>query len=89
MNPAVVNEDVVHFEVGVLTGLPFGKFNEGVLQRLSCLVVSDNVTTEKESFISSRGFSDKFYFLPNDFPESAKYDFQIFIRGNRIELADE
>jgi len=41
---AVVNEDVVHLEVGGLTGLVVVIADEGVAQGVPCLVVLDDVT---------------------------------------------
>lgn len=43
-DPAIVDEDVLHFEICALGVVLFVKLDEGILQRIACLLVSDHFT---------------------------------------------
>ena len=49
VNAAVVDEDVVHLEEGVLALLRLLELDEGILQRLARLLVLDNLTADDRS----------------------------------------
>ena len=45
VNPAVVDQHIVHLEVGILARLGIVEFDEGVLQRVSCQSIANNFAT--------------------------------------------
>ena len=49
--PSVVDEDVVHLEVGFLATLLVFKLDEGVLQAIAGLSIANHFTTEKTPLI--------------------------------------
>ena len=52
MNSSIIDEDIVHFEIGIFARFGIVKFYKGVLEGVACLsVTNDLATVEKKVLV--------------------------------------